>query len=202
HMPYKQEGGVKFTDHQIQSPLLNIENSCQVCHKWSEKDIKDRVYSMQTKHLEMMTSAEEALVALHIGIGEVAAKGASVEELAEARRLVSLSQMYWDYVSANNGMGVHAPQESARVLTKSLKLASDGLLNLASVRTKYGLAVMASPVDIATKEKAQAYIKPFVDAQAAKKAAEEKAAAEKAAQASTPGKAKPVATTPATKRTS
>jgi len=28
HMPYKTEGGVKFTDHHIQSPLNNVENSC------------------------------------------------------------------------------------------------------------------------------------------------------------------------------
>src|SRR5690606_3634762 len=31
HMPYTTKGGVKFTDHQIQSPLNNIANSCQVC---------------------------------------------------------------------------------------------------------------------------------------------------------------------------
>ncbi|MHC5182437.1 MAG: ammonia-forming cytochrome c nitrite reductase subunit c552, partial [Planctomycetota bacterium] len=36
HMPYRSEGGVKFSDHQVQSPLLNISNSCAVCHRWSE----------------------------------------------------------------------------------------------------------------------------------------------------------------------
>ena len=35
-MPYRTEGGVKFTDHHLQSPLLNIANSCAVCHRWSE----------------------------------------------------------------------------------------------------------------------------------------------------------------------
>ena len=33
HMPYMSEGGQKFTDHHIQSPLNNIANSCQVCHR-------------------------------------------------------------------------------------------------------------------------------------------------------------------------
>ncbi len=37
HMPYHTEGGVKYTDHHVQSPLLNIANSCAVCHRWSEE---------------------------------------------------------------------------------------------------------------------------------------------------------------------
>lgn len=181
HMPYKQEGGVKFSDHQIQSPLLNIENSCQVCHKWSEKDIKDRVYSMQAKHHEVMDAAEVAITNLHLSIGEAAQKGATEEQLAKPRELVSKAQMYWDYISANNGFGFHAPQESVRVLSKALNIASEGRLVLAGVRTKLGLSAVASTPDIGTKEKAQAYIKPYVDAQNAKKKAEEaKAAAEEA----------------------
>ena len=40
HMPYRTEGGVKFTDHHLQSPLLNIANSCAVCHRWSEDEIR------------------------------------------------------------------------------------------------------------------------------------------------------------------
>lgn len=33
HMPYHTEGGVKYTDHHVQSPLLNVANSCAVCHR-------------------------------------------------------------------------------------------------------------------------------------------------------------------------
>jgi len=176
HMPYKQEGGIKFSDHQIQSPLLNVENSCQVCHKWSEADIKKRVYGMQHKHKEMADQTEDALVSLHLSIGEAASKGATQAELQKPRELVSIAQMYWDYVSANNGMGFHAPQETARVLSKALKIASDGRLALAGVRAKYGLSPAAADVNLATKETAQALIKPYVDTQNAKKAAEEKAA--------------------------
>ncbi len=49
HMPYRTEGGVKFTDHHVQSPLLNIANSCAVCHRWSEEEIRTRVEGIQTK---------------------------------------------------------------------------------------------------------------------------------------------------------
>ena len=33
HMPYKSEGGVKFSDHHIQSPLAMIDRTCQTCHR-------------------------------------------------------------------------------------------------------------------------------------------------------------------------
>ena len=39
-MPYKTEGGVKTTDHHIQSPLANIAYSCQVCHRESEETFR------------------------------------------------------------------------------------------------------------------------------------------------------------------
>jgi nitrite reductase (cytochrome c-552) len=44
HMPYRSQGGVKFTDHKIQSPLNNISNSCQVCHRESEQHLLQNVY--------------------------------------------------------------------------------------------------------------------------------------------------------------
>ena len=44
HMPYRSEGGVKFTDHHIQSPLNNIANTCQICHRESEETLKNNVY--------------------------------------------------------------------------------------------------------------------------------------------------------------
>ncbi len=49
HMPYRTEGGVKYTDHHVQSPLLNIANSCAVCHRWGEDEIRTRVEGIQAK---------------------------------------------------------------------------------------------------------------------------------------------------------
>jgi len=60
HMPYRAEGGVKFTNHHVQSPLLNIAESCAVCHRWSEREIHERVESIQTKVYDSMMAAEEA----------------------------------------------------------------------------------------------------------------------------------------------
>ncbi len=44
HMPYKSEGGQKFTDHHIQSPLNNTSNACQVCHREESSKLIQNVY--------------------------------------------------------------------------------------------------------------------------------------------------------------
>ena len=36
HMPYTRVGALKISDHHVRSPLLNINNACQTCHKWPE----------------------------------------------------------------------------------------------------------------------------------------------------------------------
>jgi nitrite reductase (cytochrome c-552) len=179
-MPYKSEGGIKFTDHQIRSPLENIANSCQVCHRWSEDDVRSRVTSIQDKTHEMLTNALNSITKLHLEIGDAMKLGAKDEELAASRDLVSKAQMYWDYVAAANGMGFHAPQESARVLSKSLQIATDGRLNINRVRAKYGAVTEMALPDVASKDLAQAYIKPYVDAQKAAEKAKEEAAAKAA----------------------
>ena len=47
HMPYKSEGGVKFSDHHITSPLANIDRTCQTCHRESEEVLRQNVYDPQ-----------------------------------------------------------------------------------------------------------------------------------------------------------
>lgn len=167
HMPYRTEGGVKFTDHQVRSPLYNIANSCQVCHRWSEAEIKQRVVGIQDKNRELLRAAERAITAGHLEIGAAMKRGATDAELETPRRLISKAQMYWDYVAATNGMGFHAPQECARVLGKAIDLAQQSRLETTRVLAKHGALGPVSLPDLSTVEKAQAYIKPFVDAQTA-----------------------------------
>ncbi len=181
HMPYKSEGGVKFTDHQIRSPLQNVANSCQVCHRWSESEVRSRVYSIQDKNLEMQNNAERSITTLHLEIRDAMDRGATDAELAPSRDLVRRAQMYWDYVAANNGMGFHAPQECARVLNRALELATEGRLAINRVRAAKGAIEPVAMPDISTKEKAQAFIKPFVDAQKAAERAKEESAKKLAA---------------------
>lgn len=171
HMPYKTEGGIKFTDHQIRSPLENVANSCGVCHRWSEKEIRGRVESIQDRTKEMLDRATAACTKLHLEIGDAMRLGATDAELEPARTLVRRAQMYWDYVSANNGMGIHSPQEVARVLTKSLDLASEGRLLVAELRARKGVTTPLAMPDLSSKETAQAFIAPYVARQKAAAAA-------------------------------
>ena len=66
HMPFISEGGVKFTDHKIQSPLNNIENTCLVCHRESEDTLKKNVYERQDKFTEIRKKLEKLLAKVHI----------------------------------------------------------------------------------------------------------------------------------------
>ncbi len=49
HMPYRSEGGVKYTSHWMRSPLADIAASCQVCHRESEQELTKNVYDRQDR---------------------------------------------------------------------------------------------------------------------------------------------------------
>ena len=62
HMPYKSEGGMKFSDHHIQSPLAMIDRTCQVCHRESEETLRNNVYERQRKANEIRNRLEQELI--------------------------------------------------------------------------------------------------------------------------------------------
>jgi nitrite reductase (cytochrome c-552) len=126
HMPYKREGAVKISDHHVRSPLLNIAGACQTCHRSSEKEILERAEASQERTKKLMTSAEYAVVDL---INEIkSAEGGDAEMLENARKKQRQAQWRLDFVAAENSMGFHAPQESARILAEALDLARQGQL--------------------------------------------------------------------------
>ena len=73
HMPYKSEGGVKFTDHHVQSPLNNVANSCQVCHREDTDRLVRDVYERQDRLEELRHLAESALAKAHLEAKTLAA---------------------------------------------------------------------------------------------------------------------------------
>ncbi len=154
HMPYKSEGGVKYTDHHIQSPLLNIANSCNVCHRWSEDDIRTRVESMQSKVLGNRLKAEEVIVAAHFDIATAMELGATDDELKKARQLVRHAQFRWDYMAANNGMGFHSAQESTRILADAIAGGGEARLAVARLLAAKGKVLPEAGPDVSTRAKA------------------------------------------------
>jgi nitrite reductase (cytochrome c-552) len=148
HMPYRTEGGVKFTDHHVQSPLLNISASCAVCHRWSEDEIRSRVESTQTQVQESIIAAEDALVRAHYDIAAAVQAGASDSDLAQSRQLVRNAQFYWDFVSSANGMGFHSPTESMRLSGIAADLAQQSRVLTARVLAKHGISAPPDYPDI------------------------------------------------------
>src|SRR5215467_11829550 len=85
HMPYMRQGGLKISDHHVNSPLLKINRSCQTCHHFPEEELKARVEDIQDTFFNLRNSALDALVDLINDIKAQKAKGATDAQLADAR---------------------------------------------------------------------------------------------------------------------
>ena len=158
HMPYKSEGGVKFTDHHIQSPLNNVENSCQVCHREKTQKLMENVYERQDKILELRTIAEKTLAATHIEAKIAWDNGATEVEMKPALQFIRHAQWRWDWVAASNGLGFHSPVEAMRVLGTSIQKAEQARKEIALVLVKHGIKYPVALPDYSTKDKAQKFI--------------------------------------------
>ena len=158
HMPYMSEGGTKFTDHHIQSPLNNIANSCQVCHREETAKLVEDVYKRQDKIQEIRRIAEKSLAAAHIEAKAAWDIGATDDEMKPTLMLLRHSQWRWDWVAASNGMGFHSPVEALRVLGTSIQKSEEARRDIGIIITRHGGKYPVDMPDISTKDKAQKYI--------------------------------------------
>lgn len=159
HMPYKVDGGIKYSDHQISSPLRNIANTCQTCHRDSEDNLRNYVYEYQDKALEIRDRVEQEITRAHVYAKNAWDNGATEAQMKEALNLIRQAQWRWDFVVASHGATFHAPVESQRILAHSMDKAHQANQALQSVL--FALNVNPASVkmpDIATKAKAQEYI--------------------------------------------
>ncbi|MCR5131310.1 MAG: ammonia-forming cytochrome c nitrite reductase [Prevotella sp.] len=169
HMPYKQDGGVKFTDHRITSPLANIDRTCQTCHRQPAEVLRQNVYDRQRMTRESRTKLEKQLAAAHIEAKFAWDKGATEAEMKPILQLIRSSQWRWDYAFAAHGSSFHAPQEVQRLFSDGLVQAQEARLLISKVLAKHGYIGDVPMPDISTKEKAQAYIGLDMPALKAKK---------------------------------
>jgi nitrite reductase (cytochrome c-552) len=130
HMPYQREGALKISDHHIRSPLLNINRSCQTCHKWSEEELKFRVETIQERTYKLRNIAMDALVQLIDDIKKAKESGKTDADIATARDFQRKAQFYLDFVEAENSTGFHAPGEAARILAESINFSRLGQVSL------------------------------------------------------------------------
>ena len=123
HMPYMRQGAVKITDHWIRTPLAAPETACAGCHPLAGEELRGRVLEIQDRTYHLMQKSEKAIIAALDAIREALGKGASAAALDSARDLHRRASLRWDFISAENSMGFHSPQESVRILGDAVDLA-------------------------------------------------------------------------------
>lgn len=138
HMPFKRVGSQKVSDHWVRSPLVNIAAACQTCHRWDEQELKERVLIIQRRTRRLMDQSEEAILAAMDAVRTAREAGVPDASLAQARHLHRRAQLRWDFISSENSMGFHSPQEAARVLAESIDFARQA--QVAAVQARAGAA--------------------------------------------------------------
>ena len=128
HMPYKREGAMKVSDHWVRSPLTNTARACQVCHPYPETEIQARVEAIQARTHALLDRSAAALTDLLDAVSAARKGGASDAQLAAVFALQRKAQWRLDFVAAENSMGFHAPQETARILAESIDYSRQGQL--------------------------------------------------------------------------
>ena len=130
HMPYTRVGALKISDHHVRSPLLNINNACQTCHKWPEEELLARAEAIQ----------ERTVAAPQPGHGRADGAdrrhqgrpggGRHRRQLKAARDFQRRGQFYLDFVESENSNGFHAPQEATRILGDAIDFFRQGQVSL------------------------------------------------------------------------
>lgn len=129
HMPYTRMGGLKISDHHVNSPLLKVNRSCQTCHHFSEEELRARAEDIQDRFFNLRNTALDALVDL---INDIKANKdhATPEQLAQARDAQRHGQFMIDFIMSENSMGFHAPQEAMRILGDAINVCRNGQVAL------------------------------------------------------------------------
>jgi nitrite reductase (cytochrome c-552) len=123
HMPYIREGALKVSDHWVRSPIQNVANACQSCHKMEEAKLLERISTIQGRTAEQLREVETAIIAAIDAITAAKAAGATDADLVEARDFQRKANLRWDFISSENSTGFHSPQEAARVLGDGVNFA-------------------------------------------------------------------------------
>ncbi len=154
HMPYVREGGVKYSSHNVGSPLENLANACLNCHRVAEQELRDTIARKLERKTELNLTATGVIGKAHLEAGKAWELGATKEEMQDALQDIRHAQWRWDYSIASHGSFFHAPEETLRILGSAINLGQEARLKLRVILAKYNAADYVAP-DFSTKEKAQ-----------------------------------------------
>ncbi len=129
HMPYKREGAVKVSDHQIGSPLKSeaqINATCLTCHHDTEAEMKGRVETIQGRWKSAQNISFDALDQLIRDIVAAKQTGVNPEWITAAQQWQRKAQFFQDYTVSENSRGFHAPQYSLTIINEVTDAARRG----------------------------------------------------------------------------
>ncbi len=158
HMPYISEGGQKFTNHKMTSPLQNISSSCQVCHREETEELIRSVYRNQDRVMETRNILERLIVRAHVEAKTAWELGATEEQMEDILMGIRHAQWRWDYAAASHGASFHSPLEISRLVGTAITIAQETRLDLARLLSELGQNEEIPYPDISTKAKAQEFI--------------------------------------------
>jgi nitrite reductase (cytochrome c-552) len=158
HMPYSTEGGQKFTNHHIGSPLSNVENSCFVCHREKVNDLISDVYERQKKVKEGAVKLQRLIAMAHIEAAKAWELGATEAQMKDILKGIRHAQWRWDYAVSSHGAAFHAPLETSRLVTSSTDIIQETRVSLARLLASLGHNKPVDMPDFSSKAAIQAYI--------------------------------------------
>jgi nitrite reductase (cytochrome c-552) len=131
HMPYSRDGAMKFSSHDIKSPLLDPQPACGQCHT-DVTAVLARVAVIQDTVYTAKLATEDALIDAITALKAATANPKSDQVLLEeARTLHRHAQYMWDFISSSNSMGFHNPDEALRILQEATDLARQAQMKAA-----------------------------------------------------------------------
>jgi nitrite reductase (cytochrome c-552) len=155
HMPYTQEGSVKYSDHKVGNPLDTMDRSCMTCHRESEAKLKGIIKEKYDRKEILFRLAVDNLAKAHLETKKAKESGATEAELKNVLELIRQGQWRWDFAVASHGGFFHAPDETLYTLAKANEDAQNARLELVAILAKHGVSNYMAP-DFMSKDKAQA----------------------------------------------
>lgn len=154
HMPYIRKGAKKLSQHNVTSPLADINSACKTCHVQSEDYLKNQIKDIQNSVAHDLRTAEYSIVSLITDIknlrdelgkmpeyqsdgkADVKKINAALKDVLELHRK---SQMRADFVGAENSTGFHNPREASRMLLQAVDMARQGQTKLVEIAAANGI---------------------------------------------------------------
>lgn len=140
HMPYERVGNTKITTHHWTSPLKQDLKACMQCHNYTKDELKERIFYIQDRVNHLLTKAGFAAAQAAKAI-EFANETEGIDEelLNKAKEYYRKAYYRVTFVTAENSMGFHNPEEAMRVLSDGLDYARKSEMTTREALLKAGV---------------------------------------------------------------